>query len=86
MMQSSKPWFVSASWVPGPMLVICFHFLSCFSQQLGEIGICLIFYSEQLLAKSHTTSKWLCQDSKAKVLALNYCAVLPCSLMVVPQD
>lgn len=48
--------------------------------------IVAFFVSEQLLAKGHRASKWLLQDSKARVLALNHCAILPCCLVVVQQD
>lgn len=57
------------------------------------MGIFLIFYFfifsfwfRAVFAKGHTASKWLHQDLKAKVLALNHCATLPCCLMTLQQD
>lgn len=66
--------------------MICLHFLFCFSQQLGEMSIFLIFGFKQLLAEDRLADKCLSPDPKATVLALNHCASLPHCLMMVQQD
>lgn len=74
--------------MPTAVLMICLHFLFCFSRQPGEMSIFLVFGFRmvKLLAEGHIASKCLSQDANAIVLALNHCATLPCCLIAVHQD